>query len=49
MYYLKKWPQICIYYRSIEETNWRLDLAKTFERPKVIERYELTDENIERF
>lgn len=35
-----------LYYRELKEPNWRLDLAKVFEKPRVVERNQITDENI---
>lgn len=36
-----------LYYRELKEPNWRLDLAKLLEKPRVVERNQITDENIE--
>ncbi len=38
-----------IYYKNLEKNNWRLELAKVFERPRVKKRYEITEKNMERF
>lgn len=37
-----------LYYRDLEEPNWRLDLARVLEKPRVVERNKITDENIEK-
>lgn len=34
------------FYRNLEEPNWRVDMVDIFNKPKVKERYRVTDENI---